>query len=304
MKRAVLFPGQGTGFGPVLAPWMEASAEVSRLVDLAAGELEMETGDLLAGGGSLLEGPAVLQPVLTALSLGIHAEVVGAGIEVHVAAGHSLGELAAIAAAGACSSEAAVGLAGHRGRLMADQATVRPGGMVALTDADRETADRAITTGRREGVMDLAARNAPREWVLTGDQAAVEKVLTGFSSRRLDVAGPWHASTMAPAAESFAGVLRSVPFAVPRMVWVGNRRGEAVDDPGRMAEELAGQLVQPIAWNRVMETLDGLGVEEYLVVGPGKVLRGLVRANLGRDVRVRLIQFPESLSTRQEATRS
>jgi [acyl-carrier-protein] S-malonyltransferase len=297
MSQAVLFPGQGTAFGRTLRPWYEASTRVRSLVRTAASAVGIGTRKLFDQGGRALDDTAVLQPVLTALTLGIHAELVARGNRFECAAGHSLGEIAALAAAGNCSDEEAVRIAAVRGRLMADGARARPGGMVALVTDHLEVVDAALAAGRRVGVLDLAARNSPQEWVLSGDHAAVNEVIRTHAARRLDVVGPWHASTMRSAAEAFVAHLAGCGFDRPRRTLVSNRDGQVLADPADIAARVGGQLAHPIAWTRLMATLAARGVTAYVVPGPGKIIRGLVRANAGAGARVRLVQYPEALSS-------
>lgn len=304
MKRAVLFPGQGIQYAASLAEWMGASARVRGLLDVAASCSKVRATDLMSRGGRRLEEPAVLQPVFTALILGIYGELVERGLEADLVAGHSLGEIAALAAAGAVTAEDAVLLAGVRGQLMSAEARISPGGMVALVEVDVSEMEDALSRGRLHGVMDIAAHNSPGEWVLSGDQAAIDAVLQAHAGRRLDVAGPWHASTMNPAAQAFRSALEDCSFARPRIGLVSNRDGRPMDDPAAIPELIAGQLMQPVAWTEVMATMDRMGIAEFVIPGPGKVLRSLVRANLGSGVSARVVQFPSALDSIEEVGRS
>ena len=304
MMRAVLFPGQGMQYAECLADWEKTSTAVRELLDVAESHLKVKVTDLLDRGGRLLEDPAVLQPVLTALALGIHGELVRRGLDAGLVAGHSLGEIAALAAAGAVTSEDAVFLATMRGRFMADQAGIHPGGMVALADMGISGLADALARGRGQGVLDIAAHNSPREWVLSGDHAAIGAVLAVYPGRRLDVAGPWHASTMMPAERAFRSVMEDCSLSKPGIGLIGNLDGKPLDDPAVMPKLIAGQLTNPVAWTAVMATMDSLGIEEYVIPGPGKVLRGLVRANLGRSIPARVVQYPSALGFFEEEGRS
>ena len=183
---------------------------------------------------------------------------------------------------------------------MSTQAGLHPGGMVALVDVGLPELEDALARGRRMGVVDLAAHNSPREWVLSGDQAAIAAVLAAYPGRRLEVAGPWHASTMTPAAEAFRLAMKDFSFGKPRIGLIGNRDGQLLDDPAAIPEMIAGQLTRPIAWTAVMTTMVRAGITEFVIPGPGKVLRNLVRENLGRGVPVRVVQHPASLHFNEE----
>ena len=288
MKRALLFPGQGARGVLEAAAWLRGS----ELLALALDEARLSFDELEAFGGRALERTEVLQPLLTALCLTVAERL---GVTPEVVLGHSLGELAAASAAGAFDARTAVRLAAQRGRLMAREAALNPGGLVALTSAaslrassaakddvplgasslgpsvaGRDDAPFASTAG-----LELAAVNAPDELVCGGPLAALG------AHRRVPVSGAWHTSAMRGALEEFRAALLAV--AKPLSIALcRNLDGALTHDVG----SLAPQLAAPVQFARALTTLVEAGVTTVICVGPGLVMRGLVRKNLGSRVKV------------------
>lgn len=242
------------------------------LLELAVGEARLSWNELDANAGRALERTDVLQPVLTALSLAVHAALRAAGVTPALLLGHSLGEVPALAAAGALSSEDAVRLAAKRGALMAREAARHPGGLIAVHSEDE--AQRLLLS--HPGLR-LAARNAPDEVVLSGLAADLPA-----SARRVPVSGPWHHDAMADAVAPFRAALDAVPHHAPLLPCVRNLDGA----PGLTVDALADQLTRPVEFTRCLSTARALGADTFVTVGPGLVLRGLVRKTLGAGVRV------------------
>lgn len=245
----------------------------------------------LERGGPQLERTDVLQPVLVAVGLAVASRLAEAGIRPVVVAGHSVGELAALAAAGATSSEDAIGIAAARGRLMAREAARCPGGMLALLEATASVAEAAVALGAAHGVVGLAAVNAPDQYVLAGETACLEAVAAQFPSRRLPVAGAWHCTLMEGALGDLLGELRALHVGPLQAAFVVNRTGRLLEESDDVCSVLAGQLVRPVQWAASLSTLESLGVTDVITVGPGRVLRGLIRKNLGTRVRVHMTDF-------------
>jgi [acyl-carrier-protein] S-malonyltransferase len=193
-------------------------------------------------------------------------------------AGHSLGEVAALVAAGSLGEADGLRLVVLRGRLMAAAAERRPGGMLAALRApDQLVADVVAETG-----IAVANDNAPGQLVLSGDVPAVDaaqRMLKAAGARavRLPVAAAFHSPAMAPAVEAFAAELERCTFAPPESTVISCATAQPFTDPAR---ELAESLVAPVRWRDVLHMLDAAGVARYVDVGPGQVLAGLVRRTL------------------------
>lgn len=279
MKVAFLFPGQGARNVLQGAALARTWPDGAKLLSLAT------TVDFEAHAGRALERTEVLQPVLAAISLSIRRALLRAGVVPSVVLGHSLGEVPAFAAAGVISDEAAVKLASLRGALMAREAEKHPGGLVAFPSL--EAANRALGIGspsprppRGEGErwLQLAALNAPDEVVVSGPDEA----LRGIGGVRVPVSGAWHSDAMAGAVDELRAALRALDLHDAKVPLIRNLDGAL----GHSLDTLADQLTKPVHFTAALQTAVSQGVDTFVTVGPGAVLRGLVRKNLGTSVRV------------------
>lgn len=284
MTIAFLVPGQGTRDLAGVIEFVRTRASSEEWFDHAAVAADLPVARWLERGGRHLETTEVLQPVLTAVSLTVARELANAGISADYVAGHSLGEIAAWALAGCIPFADAIRLAGLRGRLMARAAQQNPGGLLALVD--KPDVESALRIGQEVGWVEFGAENAPDEIILSGDDAALRAIAAVCPARRLSVAGPWHSSAMADAVETFRVALATVPRSSARAKLVLNRDGCVVENEETVIDCLAEQLVRPVYWSKVLETLYRAGVRDFVTAGPGSILRALVRKNLGTDVRI------------------
>jgi [acyl-carrier-protein] S-malonyltransferase len=264
---AVLFPGQGS-----LTP---DSAERARAV---CPEL-LEQATALIGDDPFEhahERTDHAQPAIFVASMAGWRE--RDVTDVVAMAGHSLGELSALAAAGAVSIDDALRLVVLRGRLMQQAAQGNGGGMVALLGGDPDAAEALAA----ENGLSVANDNAPGQLVLSGPLAGVEAIKRtarerGFKALVLDVAGAFHSRSVAPAREPFLEALREVSWSEPSVpVISGATVTPFTDPPGQLADA----LVAPVRWREVMTSLFDLGAREFVDVGPGHVLARLVPRNL------------------------
>jgi len=194
------------------------------------------------------------------------------------AAGHSLGEYAALTAAGAIDFEDAVGLVGARASAMADAAAQQSGGMVALLGGERDD----VTALATELGLSLANDNAPGQIVLSGamevvDQAAELAESIGCRARKLDVGGAFHSPLMAPAAEALRAALEATEIGEPAFPVLSNGSTEPFAD---IRAELAENLLKPVRWRETLLALQAMGATDFVECGPGAVLRGLVKRTL------------------------
>ncbi|MBX3271104.1 MAG: ACP S-malonyltransferase [Sandaracinaceae bacterium] len=272
MRRVALaFAGQGAEAPRMGVALAEAFAPARALLDAAGADVV----DALARGRALTR-TADLQPALVAVGLGASEALRAAGVAPAVVLGHSLGELAAWSASGAIAPADAVRLARARGEAMEEAARARPGGMLALSSSSLALVG-AASKRPRGGELSIAAHNAAgREWALAGDAAALRAAEAQAGGRRLPVAGPWHAPSMAGAAGAFTRALSALEPAPPCAVLVANATGEPAA-PRDVARLLVRQLTRPVRWARSMRTLARLGVTDLVVCGPGKALRLFAR---------------------------
>lgn len=264
---AVLFPGQGSLTSDSAE---HARAVCPRLVEIAT-DLVGDDPFALAHERTDHAQPAIF---LASMAGWREREVP----DVVAMAGHSLGELSALAAAGALDVEDALRLVVLRGRLMQEAAQSAGGGMVALLGGEPETA----TALAAEHGLTVANDNAPGQLVLSGPLAGVEALRRGarergFKAMQLDVAGAFHSRSVASAREPFLRALRAARWHTPDVPVISGATVTPFSDP---PEQLATALVAPVRWREVMTSLFDLGAREFVDVGPGHVLARLVPRNL------------------------
>lgn len=266
---AVLFPGQGAH-----APGMRRTAEqhapeLCALCDRLLGEDPFAR----AADSTRFAQPAIYCASLAAwrsLSLDVRPLAL---------AGHSLGELGALAAAGAIAPEDGLRLAIARGRLMAQASEhAEPQGMLALR---APSARQLALLSAREGVF-IANRNSPCQVVLAGTLRAIQEAATaagklGVRSLMLDVRGAYHTPLMAPALKPFEAALAALAIGEPELPVYSCISAAPMRD---IRAELARALVTPVNWQSLMQALWSTGARSFIDVGPGRVLAGLARQNL------------------------
>jgi [acyl-carrier-protein] S-malonyltransferase len=280
VTTAFVFAGQGVD-PPWIASDLVARPRARPLLDAASDAAGCDVRALLLGGGRALARTEVLQPALVAACLIAADALAEAGVAPDAVCGHSLGELAAWAAGGHVGATDAIAAAGLRGRLMARQTGRHPGGMAVAT-GDLE---RVLAVGRASGWLVVAGYNAPAEVAVSGDAAAIAAI-AAIGCRRLPVAGAWHSDAMAGAIGELRAALEVIPRTGRGAPLVSNHDGR-VADASAIPALLAAQLARPVRWTACAATLAGLGVTRFIAVGPGRLVRALLRANLGAvDVRL------------------
>jgi [acyl-carrier-protein] S-malonyltransferase len=233
-----------------------------------------------AGSPEQLSDTRAAQPLLYLSDWAAGTQVLAAGLRPSFLAGHSLGELAALAVAGVYSVEAGLELVIERSRLMAEVAVRTPGGMAAVLGLDA-----AAIVGALQGIEGvwIANDNAPGQIVVSGTPAgllAATAALTDAGARRivpLAVAGPFHSPLMAPAADRFGDLLAAATFCDAIIPVVQNTSASPSTDATAIRRRLAAQIVSPVRWSETVRCLIESGVTALLECGPGAVLTGLAK---------------------------
>jgi [acyl-carrier-protein] S-malonyltransferase len=265
---AVLFPGQGVD--PAADRGLVAELRPD-LLELA-GELTADDPFARAAGATRFAQPAIYCAQLARFdALGRPTGSLHAG--------HSLGELAALAAAGAIDDLDGLRLAATRGRLMDEAATAaEPGGMLAVGCGREQALELVAATG-----LALANENSPVQSVLSGAAAGLDRAAAlarerGLRAKRLAVGGAFHSPDMQPTVAPFRAALAEVEFHLTEIPVISGVTATAFGADPR--ERLTEALVSPVRWVDVLRRLRADGARRFLDVGPGRVLGGLVKRTL------------------------
>ncbi len=281
----LLFPGQGSqyvGMGKELAERFPAAREVFREADEALG---VELSRLCWEGPEAdLSLTVNAQPAILVHSLAIWRLLQPAGLQIGVAAGHSLGEFSAYVAAGVMEFADAVRSVRRRGELMLRADEERPGTMAAVLGLNDEEVVRVCRDAAHPGEDVVAANfNAPGQVVISGDREVVERaaeLLAEAGARRvlpLNVSGAFHSPLMRVAEAGLHKQLAGVVFGPGAFPVVSNVTAAPVREPGAARRLLVEQLTSPVRWVACVRTMLDGGVRRFLELGPGNVLTGLLR---------------------------
>lgn len=288
---AILCPGQGSQSPGFLAPWLDLPGVADQVAAFSeAAELDLRVHGTESDADTIRD-TAVAQPLIVAASLvALRALLAGtpAAQVVGVTAGHSVGEIAAAAVAGALDDAAAVGLVTHRARSMAGAAAMTPTGMSAVVGGDPEEVLAAIEAAGlfpanvNGGGQVVAAGTLENLAVLAADPPKRARVIA------LQVAGAFHTPFMQPAFEEFASVAEAWPVADPLLPLLSDADGTAFRSRsgagfgrGRdVLRRLAEQIVAPVRWDLCQQTLLAMGVTAVVELAPAGVLTGLAKRGM------------------------
>src|SRR5215207_2504997 len=260
IRRAIVFPGQGSGGG-------ECSGEVEEAVRAYIGDTRTP-----------------YQLSVFASSVDLLYRLREAGVEADVVAGHSLGEYAAAHAAGSLGLEDAVWLVAQRDWLMNEAAAENPGGMIALIGADPMEVIQAAE--EEDGVVVAANFNTPRQTVISGEKGALQGVAEKVRGRKveLEVAGAFHSPFMLEASRAMNAILAEVTLRDPEIPMVGATDGGVLATAGDVRLALNNQLLSPVRWVAVIERFVSLGVAEIFEAGEDGTLTRMLRDFRREDI--------------------
>lgn len=279
--KAYIFPGQGAQFSGMGLDLYENSPLAQEFFEKANDILGFSITDVMfEGTAEELKQTKVTQPAIFLHSV-ILAKVLGNSFQPEMVAGHSLGELSALVAAEVLSFEDGLKLVAQRAMAMQKACEIQPSTMAAvlgLEDAVVEDVCNSI-----DGVVVAANYNCPGQLVISGEVSAIEKaceVLTEKGARRalvLPVGGAFHSPMMEPAREELAAAIEATTFNEPTCAVYQNVPAKAVNTAAEIKENLIAQLTAPVKWTQSIQAMITDGGTEFIEVGPGKVLQGLMR---------------------------
>lgn len=288
-KIAVLFPGQGSQYVGMAKDFLEESAEARELMATAERVSGMPLGRLcLEGPMEELTRTLYLQPAMTVVNLICWQALKKAGVKADFFAGHSLGEYAALSAAGVLTPEETLTLVTERGRLMEREAGANPGGMHAVVKLDIDTVRGIVVAAQTKGALTLANHNSAEQIVISGEMAALEAAAElvkekGGKAIPLKVSGAWHSDLIKGAVPDFEQALAKVEVKAPQTPLLFNVTAAAETDPTAIRSTMARQIASTVRWYEIVQHLLAAGVTVFIEVGPKTVLTGLMKKILPPD---------------------
>ena len=292
MKTACLFPGQGSQFVGMAANLIEENKSIAERFKSADQILGYSLTDIMFNGPEDdLKQTKHTQPAIFLHSVALFESL---DIKPDMVAGHSLGEFSALVAAKALSFEAALELVALRGSLMQKAGTDHPGTMAAVIGMDDEIVEQVCKEASeltRKPVV-AANYNCPGQLVISGDISAVEKAVALAQEKGcrmakiLPVSGAFHSPLMQPAYDGLKAKLDTTEFKSPSCPVYSNFTAGATTDADTLRENVLEQLVNPVRWTQTMIAMKADGAGEFIEIGPGKVLQGLVKRTVS-DAEIR-----------------
>ncbi len=285
MTLSLLFPGQGSqavGMGRDLVDAFPAARALFDEADEALGFALSRV--MFDGPEDELTATRNAQPALLVHSVAVLRLVEDRLGPVAFAAGHSLGEFSAHVAAGTLTFADAVRAVRLRGELMFASGEARPGTMAAVLGMDDDQVE-AVCAEVESGVCVPANFNAPGQVVISGDEGAVDEAMERAGAAgakkvvRLQVSGAFHSPLMDEARQGLSEFLHGLTLSDPRVPVVSNVTAQAVTSADEARELLVRQVTSPVRWSASIRTMSEAGVDTFLELGPGSVLRGLNRRN-------------------------
>lgn len=279
-RIAFIFPGQGAQVCGMGQDFYEQTETGKKIFDKASGLLGFSMPELCFEKNDRLDITEYTQAAMVTAGIAMMRVLEEKGIKPDVAAGLSLGEYCALAAAGVMSDEDAICTVRQRGILMQEAVPVGEGAMAAILALDAAAIE--AVTGTMEGVW-IANYNCPGQIVISGKKAAVEEAcekLKAAGAKRallLNVSGPFHSGMLTVAGEKLAQVLADVEIHTPRIPYVANVNAQFVTTAEPVKDLLTRQVSSSVRWQQSMEAMINDGVDTFIEIGPGRTLAGFMK---------------------------
>ena len=307
-RIACFFPGQGSQSVGMLNGLAAAYPEVRETFSEASDALGRDLWALASEGPKEeLDRTETTQPVMLATGVAVWRVWQSAGApEVSAMAGHSLGEYAALVAAGSLGLAEGIRLAADRARYMQEAVPAGEGAMAAILGLDDEQVVALCEAQAQGQVLEAVNFNSPGQVVIAGATAAVGRAVAaskGVGAKRalvLPVSVPSHCALMRPAAERLAERLATLELALPAIPVVHNVDVQVAPDLSGLRERLVAQLYRPVRWVETVSSMAESGVTLAIECGPGKVLTGLNK-RIHKNLTTLPVYDPETLAAALEA---
>jgi [acyl-carrier-protein] S-malonyltransferase len=288
MKIAWLFPGQGSQYIGMGQGLFELSASAKEIFDEAEAISGLPLRELSVNGpAERLRDCDVLEPLLTAISLSYAAFLRQQGVHPSFVAGYSAGEVAALYSAGVVGLRDALKIASLRGKILHQAARSLSGKMLAVYRLGAQVVEEIVADLETQGVIAVAAWNAPDHTTIVGDEGVMAKaqreaVLFGAEVAAVDIAGPWHCRLAEHTAKRIGAALSDIRFSFPRVPIYMSSTGTIGCDPDTIRRCLVEHVYKPVRWSTSLNSMVASGVQHFIEVGPGKMLKGFVKRVIPR----------------------
>ena len=284
MKFALVYPGQGSQSLGMMAGYGDAPV-IRATFDEASSALGRDLWQLATDGPAEAQSQTVnTQPLMLTADIAVYRFwLAKGGPQPALVAGHSLGEYAALVAAGVLQLKDAVPLVELRAKAMQAAVPAGEGAMAAVLGLDAAGVVAACAEAAQGQVVQAVNFNEPKQTVIAGHKAAVERAAELVKARgakralMLPVSAPFHCALMQPAAEALMAHLAGVTLSAPRIPVVNNVDVAQLADPEAIRDALVRQAAAPVRWVETMQAMQAAGVTHVFECGPGKVLSGLVK---------------------------
>lgn len=279
--KAYIFPGQGAQFSGMGLDLFESSALAQDLFNQANDILGFSITDIMfKGTAEDLKETKVTQPAIFLHSV-ILAKTLGDDFKPEMVAGHSLGEFSALVANGALAFESGLELVSQRAQAMQRACDMQPSTMAAILSLEDKIVEEICE--QTPGIVVAANYNCPGQLVISGEIESINKACESAKEKGarmamvLPVGGAFHSPLMEPAREQLAAAIENTTFSNPICPIYQNVTASAVSDASDIKNNLIAQLTAPVRWTQTIQQMIADGGTEFIELGPGKVLQGLMR---------------------------
>lgn len=304
-RIAFIFPGQGAQAAGMGKDFYEQKETARKIFDRATELMGFSMSELCFEENDRLDITEYTQAAMVTASIAMMRVLEENGIKPDVAAGLSLGEYCALAAAGVMSDEDAIKTVRQRGIFMQEEVPAGEGAMAAVLALDAAAIEEV--TGSMEGVW-IANYNCPGQIVISGRKEAVEAAcerLKEAGAKRtvmLNVSGPFHSGMLTGAGEKLKAVLDQVEICEPQIPYVANVTAQYVRSASEVKELLTKQVSSSVRWQQSVEAMLADGVDTFIEIGPGKTLAGFMR-KIDRNAKTFNVEKLEDIEKVVEALR-